>query len=131
MTFVLVLAFLAGTSLPSISAHALIVGPSWDTDGDQIADELDNCLIHPNPTQQDADGDNYGNACDGDLNGNCIVEFSDFHVFRESMFLTGSLAADLDDDFDVDFEDLAVLRESMFTTPGPSGLTDICGNRVE
>jgi hypothetical protein len=39
-----------------------------DTDGDGIADALDNCPGVPNPAQADVDGDNIGDACD-----NCVA----------------------------------------------------------
>ena len=38
-------------------------GPA-DTDGDGIADALDNCPVDPNPDQADRDGDGKGDACD-------------------------------------------------------------------
>ena len=41
-------------------------GTAWaaDTDGDGIADELDNCPAVANPTQRDTDGDGIGDRCD-------------------------------------------------------------------
>jgi parallel beta-helix repeat protein len=41
---------------------------SWikDTDGDGIADGLDNCPLDYNPDQLNTDGDSMGNACDDD-----------------------------------------------------------------
>jgi hypothetical protein len=38
-----------------------------DTDGDGIGDLVDNCLLVPNPGQEDSDGDGVGDACDPDL----------------------------------------------------------------
>ena len=35
-----------------------------DSDGDEIADDVDNCPDDPNPNQSDADGDGTGDACD-------------------------------------------------------------------
>ncbi len=43
-------------------SRATCAGP--DTDGDQIADESDNCPADANPSQVDSDGDGVGDACE-------------------------------------------------------------------
>ncbi|MEO8224209.1 MAG: thrombospondin type 3 repeat-containing protein, partial [Gammaproteobacteria bacterium] len=55
-----------------VHSFAPLLG-SGDTDGDGVADVLDNCTLVANPTQCDSDGDGYGNACDGDLNNNSFT----------------------------------------------------------
>ncbi len=40
-----------------------------DTDGDGVADAVDNCPQIPNPDQADLDGDGVGDACDSDIDG--------------------------------------------------------------
>jgi PKD repeat protein len=47
-----------------------------DTDGDTVYDYIDNCPNDPNSTQDDADGDGYGDVCDipGSISGNVTDE---------------------------------------------------------
>lgn len=45
-----------------------------DRDGDEIVDALDNCPDVSNPSQQDADLDRVGDACDAETCGNGILE---------------------------------------------------------
>ena len=44
-------------------------GPPADTDGDGVANAVDNCPQDPNPGQTDTDGDGLGDACDSDIDG--------------------------------------------------------------
>ena len=73
-----------GVFLLSIFAYAsynLITGNvvgSTDTDGDGIADELDNCLNKSNPAQIDTNSDGYGNACDADYNNDGVIGGPEF-----------------------------------------------------
>jgi len=50
------------TALRAIGAQGTCVTP--DADGDQICDQEDNCPTMPNPGQQNADGDGFGDDCD-------------------------------------------------------------------
>jgi len=92
-----------------------------DTDGDGIPDDVDNCMLVPNPDQRDSDGDGYGNACDADLNNDGQVNFADLAIFR-SRFGSGDPDADLNGDGVVNFADLARFHELFGRPPGPSGL---------
>jgi cysteine-rich repeat protein len=51
-----------------------VVAVSGDGDDDGVPDQLDNCPADPNPTQEDADEDNVGDACDLATCGNGTLE---------------------------------------------------------
>lgn len=52
-----------------------------DTDGDGIADNVDNCPKTSNAHQLDSDADGFGNACDADFNGDRRVDALDQALF--------------------------------------------------
>jgi hypothetical protein len=102
-----------------------------DTDGDGIPDNLDNCINVPNPTQLDADGDGYGNACDADLNNSGTVTAADFAIMRSVLGQSAgssptAAAADLNGSGTVTAADFAILRAYLGQPPGPSGLHPNC-----
>ena len=80
-----------GTISIGFSSHAALAsdqtrgdpctGP--DTDGDTVADDCDNCETVPNDTQDDADSDGWGDACDapGDHDHDGRVNLRDFATF--------------------------------------------------
>ncbi len=105
--------------------------PGSDLDGDGLLDEADNCTLIVNPDQRDTDEDGYGNACDADLNDDCLVNFGDLAALQAGFFpVTGVEDADFNGDGFVNFADLAVMKATFFSGdepgPGPSGLTDHC-----
>ena len=54
---------LGALALAACSSVLGITETIADTDGDGIADEVDNCVEVPNPSQFDSDGDGIGDAC--------------------------------------------------------------------
>ena len=94
---------------------------SSDCDGDGVVASQDNCLALANSSQFDGDGDGFGNLCDADFNGDCVVNFLDLGLMR-SVFFDTDAAADMNNDGVVNFLDLGLLRLAFFGAPGPSGL---------
>jgi hypothetical protein len=102
-----------------------------DTDHDGIPDALDNCTLVANPDQLDADGDGYGNACDGDLDNSGTVTSADFARLRSVLGQPASAsaaaaAADLNGSGMVTSADFAIQRGELGGNPGPSGLHPNC-----
>jgi len=92
-----------------------------DTDGDGIPDITDNCILVPNPDQRDTDGDGYGNACDGDLNNDGIVNALDVSIFKQRIG-SSDPDADLNGDGIVNALDVSIFKSLIGKKPGPSGL---------
>lgn len=95
-----------------------------DSDGDGVADVMDNCTDVVNTIQLDSNGDGYGNACDADINNDCVVNAVDLGLFRLDFFGSGP-DTDFNGDAVVNVLDLGILRSLFFAPPGP-GATDIC-----
>jgi hypothetical protein len=108
----------------------LLAGLTTDPDGDGIESTRDNCTLAFNPSQADGDGDDFGNACDADLDGDGESTGRDFILFRtcfapEGNDQTYSHACDLAPDIPdgvIDAADAAKFRELFSAPPGPSGL---------
>ncbi len=98
---------------------------AFDPDGDGVAEEQDNCTEVANADQRDTDADGIGNACDADLNNDCIVSFGDLAAFK-AVFLTDDPDADFDGDGVVTFGDLAVMRQAFSGAPGPAAFPSLC-----
>ncbi|MFK7888347.1 MAG: hypothetical protein AB8G16_15915 [Gammaproteobacteria bacterium] len=94
---------------------------TFDSDGDGIDDLQDNCTYSANASQYDSNGDGFGNACDGDVNDDCIVNGVDLAVFRLNYF-TPFPDIDFNGDGIPGIIDLGLLRTFFFQPPGPSGI---------
>jgi hypothetical protein len=93
-----------------------------DADGDGIPDASDNCILVPNPTQCNTDGDAFGNHCDGDFDGNGAAGASDFNYFRMT-FQFGPYDPDVDMDCSgppaITLADFSLFAAEYLTPPGP------------
>lgn len=91
-----------------------------DADEDGVIDTQDNCTLVSNPSQLDTDSDNFGNACDPDLNNDNVVNFLDVSEFS-NLFNTTDELADFNEDGAVNFLDFSILSNYFLSPPGPSG----------
>lgn len=91
-----------------------------DTDRDGVPDLLDNCVQVANPDQRDSNGNGSGDRCDGDVNGDGLVNAVDLAALRQQFGQTGG-SADLNGDGSVNALDLALLRSRFGQRPGPVG----------
>ncbi|MEM7084475.1 MAG: hypothetical protein AAF465_17270 [Pseudomonadota bacterium] len=97
-----------------------------DGDGDGFADNLDNCTQVDNPNQTDTDADGFGNACDADVNNDCVINFIDVSLLAVEFLGTNPLF-DFNDDGAVNFIDFGIMTEAFGAMPGPSGLASCTG----
>ncbi|MFK7887642.1 MAG: thrombospondin type 3 repeat-containing protein [Gammaproteobacteria bacterium] len=96
-----------------------------DTDEDGVVDSADSCINVPNANQEDSDGDGYGDACDADINNDCVVNAVDLGQLRLGFFGSDPVL-DFNSDGAVNAVDLGIMRLAFFGTPGPSGLSSVC-----
>src|SRR5262245_51698708 len=97
-----------------------------DQDQDGIGDPRDDCLAIANSDQRDTDLDGFGNLCDGDFDGNLMVNALDLGRLKDGYFKQQSDPAydpdvDLDGNGVVNAVDLGRFRSMYLSTPGPSG----------
>ncbi|MGB5408657.1 MAG: dockerin type I domain-containing protein [Thiogranum sp.] len=83
-----------------------------------------------NADQRDTDGDNFGNICDADLNGDGTVNVTDIGLFKAAFGntapgvppFTSDDHADFNNDGAVNVTDVGILKTLFGSAPGPSGL---------
>jgi hypothetical protein len=106
-------------------------GPTCDTDGDGWIDRADDCTAVANRRQCDRDRDGYGNACDGDFDGDGRVDerdYRDFFAVDRATGVDAGRGTDMNCDGvvdDTDYTDYFVPLLAARTgdpRPGPSGL---------
>ena len=122
----LVFALVSGAGAPPCSV---------DADSDGICDDTgaDNCTGVANADQRDDDEDGYGNACDEDVNQDCVIGGPDISpTFSRSFSLApwhpkNDGAYDVTEDGVVGGPDLAQIFPRSFLAPGPSSGRDYEG----
>ena len=100
-------------------AHQLSAQDVWDSDGDGIDDNSDNCTLTFNPAQNDTDGDFFGNLCDADFNNDNIIDDSDLSLLRTNFFSVDPLT-DINVDNVTNVIDLGWLKTMYLQDPGPT-----------
>lgn len=97
-----------------------------DTDGDGIIDAMDNCPLHSNQDQSDVDGDNAGDLCDADIDGDGVLNEADFFptISLHEGMPPGEFRIDTDGDGIPDECDAACISAGMYAD------TDIDGDGV-
>jgi hypothetical protein len=113
----------AGNGAFLFNLDDLISAPDHDEDALLNAD--DNCTEVANPDQTDSDGDLFGNACDADLNNDCVVNGLDVGTFI-AQFGTAGPDADFNNDGVVNGLDVGPFITMFGNAPGPSGLAPVC-----
>lgn len=87
----------------------------FDSDGDGVNDDLDNCPNNFNPSQRDSDGDGGGDTCDANcpnLDGFNPVNFIDYSMLMQNWQVAGpNIPGDLNKDNIVDINDLSILSD--------------------
>jgi RHS repeat-associated protein len=103
---------------------------SSDHDDDGVPDSRDNCILDANPDQRDTSGSGFGNVCNGDANGDGLLNQADRNLVITMIRRPGvsnptaMKRADLNGDGVLDYQDdmLLAQRISQRGTIGPSGL---------
>lgn len=78
-------------------------------------------MLRPNSAQVDTNGDDYGNACDTDVNNDGITNFGDASVFIQTFLGEYDPDCDFNSDGVINFGDVSTLIFGFGAPPGPSG----------
>ena len=87
-------------------AMAATAGNSPDADADGVPDAFDNCGVPNGPLlggcseQENFDGDDFGDSCDGDYNNDGFVNSIDFGPFFTAFLANAPIVGDEDSNCD-------------------------------
>jgi len=103
---------------------------SSDHDDDGVPDTRDNCILDANPDQKDTSGSQIGNICNGDANGDGLVNQADLSLVITLVHRPGTSnpdaakRADMNGDGVLNFQDETLLSQWIRQrgATGPSGL---------
>jgi len=96
-----------------------------DTDGDGVADDVDNCPSSINPDQADVDVDGIGDVCDDDNDNDGILDLFDNCPFTSNVDQTNTDGDEQGDACDVD-DDNDFVFDSYDLCPTVPGSVDGC-----
>ena len=115
-------------SLPAFTLTVNSESQVGDVDGDAVLDDTDNCTLMPNTQQRDTNNNGYGNVCDGDLDGDGLINWDDINrsywYFGTATDSSYNPDADINGDDRVDATDTNLIKTMMNATgmPGPSAV---------
>jgi hypothetical protein len=107
-------------------------GSAPDADSDGVPDAYDNCVNTPNgpllatgncSSQEDYDGNGYGQPCDTDVNNDGSTGLDDIAIVITAQGNGADDISDFNCDLGVGLDDLATALSQITFTPGPSGLS--------
>jgi hypothetical protein len=125
-----------GGPLTLVRAANAPILPEADDDGDGVPNQFDNCLFVPNgpllatgytcDSQEDYDGDGYGQPCDADFDNDGMVGVNDLyraHWDFVAPACCGPFVTDLNCSGWPEAADMLNAQRRLNTVPGPSGLS--------
>lgn len=95
------------------------------SDGDGVADSIDNCSETANDAQDDTDSDDCGNSCDADYDQSGVVSLADFGLFSAAFGGGDELFCHVQPipGCVVGLDDFGFFAAAFSWSPGPSGTT--------
>jgi hypothetical protein len=108
-------------------AAEFVIGDKVDSDGDDLADLIDNCVHTSNPSQYDEDGNGIGEACEGQP---VIVSDDDQDGMDDTWELDHGLDPNNPDDADLDGDGDGVANIDEWLGSTDPRLADTDGDKI-